>query len=406
MGESLTVATPWYPAPNHPFGGAFVRDKVEAVAPLFTDVNVYHVEDWPLPKEPLVGRIDRRKVDELLLKEGPAAPVTPERRGPATVTRIPAPIRAGRFYAEYARAHEHAVRTILRGRRLPAEVVHGHVGIYGGWVACQLAQPGARIFVTEHATFLNHILRQPDAREMYRDVVARCTAFFCVSEVLRKQLAEAFPEHAGKLYVVPNAVRVEEIPFRQEPVTEIRRWLYVGSFSERKGVRWLLEAFGVCALENRDLELTMVGGGPLHDELAQRVVQLGLQDRVRLLGPVPPEEVTGYLHSHDVLVHLSRYETFGMTVVEALASGIPVIVTRCGGPEETLSGIEHVAGEFVPVVDGVVEIVEAYRRLASRVDELDLVTARKSIEERYGFAAVREQLAQFYFGALPAPQEV
>ncbi|KWX09754.1 hypothetical protein TR74_07725, partial [Carbonactinospora thermoautotrophica] len=69
MGESLTVATPWYPAPNHPFGGAFVRDKVEAVAPLFTDVNVYHVEDWPLPKEPLVGRIDRRKVDELLLKE-------------------------------------------------------------------------------------------------------------------------------------------------------------------------------------------------------------------------------------------------------------------------------------------------------------------------------------------------
>jgi glycosyltransferase involved in cell wall biosynthesis len=403
MGESLAVVTPWYPSVDLPFRGAFVQDKVEAVAPLFGRVDVYHIEDWPLEPAPVVGRFVPRRLDELLRRQASLLSV---RQGPASLTYIPAPITPGRYYAAYARVHERALRAALRGEPLAADVVHGHVGIYGGWVAGRLARPGARVFVTEHATFLNRILRQPDARRMYEEVVERCTAFFCVGDVVRKQLVAVFPRHQDKIYVVPNAVRVDDIPMRPEPVTELRRWLYLGDFSQRKGVRWVLEAFAVCALDNPGLELTLVGGGPLHDELAARTAQLGLQKRVRLVGGVPPREVTRYLHAHDVLVHASRYETFGMTVVEALASGLPVIVTRCGGPEDVLHGIESIAGELIPVADGVVEIVQAYERLAGRVGELDPMAVRASVERRYGFPAVREQLSRFYFGVAPETAEV
>jgi glycogen(starch) synthase len=84
-----------------------------------------------------------------------------------------------------------------------------------------------------------------------------------------------------------------------------------------------------------------------------------------------------------------------------VASGLPVLVTASGGPDETLAGIEQEAGEIVPVADGIVEIVAGYRRLAGRLDELDPVSARAAIESRYGAAAVAEILLAAYTGREP-----
>ena len=91
-----------------------------------------------------------------------------------------------------------------------------------------------------------------------------------------------------------------------------------------------------------------------------------------------------------------------MTTVEAVASGLPVLVTASGGPDETLKGIEQEAGEIVPVADGTVEIVAGYRRLAARLRELDPVRARAAIESRYGPAAVAGILLAANTGREPA----
>jgi glycogen(starch) synthase len=108
--------------------------------------------------------------------------------------------------------------------------------------------------------------------------------------------------------------------------------------------------------------------------------------------------VPALLHAHDLLVHPSTIETFGMTTVEAVASGLPVLVTASGGPDETLAGIEHLAGEIVPVTEGVGDLLAGYRRLAARLDELDPVAARESITSRYGPATVARTLLAAYTG--------
>lgn len=393
---SLAVVTPWYPGANNPFAGSFVQSAVEAVLPHVRDVLVVHAEDWPTPADRVSADLVRRAA-AALTRGTPARVVSrPVRVREGRLLRVPAPVVPARDYASHARTHEAAVRAALPGGVLDADVVHGHVGTYGGWVAVRLARPGARVVVTEHATFLGRILRQRAARDMYDEVLERCDRFLCVSGVLRDELVTVFPHHAGKVSVLPNAVAVERIPVRPAPVTALRRWLYVGRLLEHKGVRRLLEAFAVAALDDPGLELTLLGGGRLRDELAARAAALGLADRVHLPGPVPHEDVVRHLHEHDLLVHLSQYETFGMTVVEAVASGMPVLVSRCGGPQETLAGIEDVAGTTVPVGDGVADVVAAYRELRDRLSRLDPARARDVMVRRYSQTAVGAALAETY----------
>ncbi len=406
MPDRLVVTTPWWPSLNNPFIGSFVAAQVAAVAPHLDRVDVVHTEDWAAPADGYATRVVQRAYEQLVGGPHPRVPVAQRSRhehAGATVWQLPTPIPPGRDYAAWATAHERVVRSTLAGRVVDGPVVHGHTGIYGGWVALTCAREDARVVVTEHASFLPRVLGQPRAREMYRQVLERADAFLVVGPSLRAQLAKAFPGLADKVRICPNVVPVDDFPLRPEPVTDLRRWIYLGGLTAIKRVHLVLDAFAVVAIDRRDTELTLVGSGPLEDSLRARAAALGLADRVHFLPSVAHDQVPALLHAHDLLVHASSTETFGMTVVEAVASGLPVLVTASGGPNETLAGIERIAGEIVPVADGVVELVGGYRRLAARLDELDPVAARASIAARYGPRAVAGVLLAAYADrAVPA----
>lgn len=403
----LAVPTPWYPGALNPFAGAFVQQAVQAVRSVPGgpgEVQVLHAEDWAAPANHAMVRAIWRSYRDLRAGRLRDVEVAEGR-----LLRVPVPARARSSFAEHARGQETALREVLPGGRIEADVVHAHVGVYGGWIARRLTPDGVPLLVTEHATFLDRVLAEPRAREMYGEVVERATAVLPVSEVLRAQLAEAFPWAVDKLVVVPNAVAVERMPAREQPVTSLDRWLYVGRLVQHKGVVRLLEAFAAVAAGRPRMRLTLLGGGKLSDDLARRAAELGVADQVSMPGPVPHEQVVRQMHEHDLLVHLSEYETFGMTVVEAVATGMPVLVTRSGGPEETLAGLEGVAGLLVDVSDEVDDVVAAYEALRSA--DLDLPRARAELAGRYSQQAVGRRLLELYTGtagaaAAPGPATV
>ncbi|MFJ6216225.1 glycosyltransferase [Streptomyces sp. NPDC092296] len=396
----LAVVTPWYPCPQRPHAGSFVRTATAAVAERFASVEVLNGEDWPSVGGELRHDLVRTAYERLAGPPGAArVPVLPETTAEGwRLTRVPVPVRPPAPYAEWARAHESALRAVLPGGRIDADVVHGHTGVYGGWAACRLARPGARVIVTEHASFLPSVLRQPVSRELYGEVVERADAFLCVSPWLRDRLAQSFPEYEEKFQVVPNAVDLAAVPQRPEPVRELRRWLFVGNLAPAKGVPLLLTAFAAAVADNPRLELTLVGPGNA-EAVRRRAGELGIGHQVVVHGPVDPAEVFGLMHDHDLLVHPSKFETFGMTVVEAVATGMPVLVTRCGGPEQTMAGLEGVAGRLVDVSDDPGVLLTGYQELAAAVDRLDPAKARAAVERRFGLAAVGERLAEVYAGA-------
>jgi glycogen(starch) synthase len=390
--RDVAVITPWYPNRQAPFNGAFVRAMVAATAPGCDNMTLYHLDGWRAyvsPEEDLrVLNAQRRLLEKASYRSKTVAD--------ATMVYAPVPVRTGSTFAAAARRTAEIFPSIIGGGKLREPVVHAHVGLRGGWTALENASPDARVFVTEHATYLNQVLAEPDSREMYDEVIARATRFFVVGEPVRSPLVEAFPHHADKIELIPNPISFEEP--RQTPVRELRRWLFMGNLIERKGVGLLLEAFAKCRADDDSLTLSIVGQGALLGQLTARAAELGVGGAVTFVDSLSPDQALAAMREHDLLVHPSRFETFGMTIVEAIAMGTPVLVTRCGGPEESLSGIETLASEFVDIEDTPNSLVEGYWRLRKRFPQtLDIPRAQQVLNDRYGYRAVGRTHHRIWF---------
>jgi glycogen synthase len=389
--DHVAVVTPWYPSLAAPFRGAFVQAMVEATAPVSSTMTVFHCDEWVAAMSAKEEARVRSAYARLLpFGQRPGTTV-----GGAAFHYVPVALPRGLSYAQIALRHEKTLRTALRGRPIEAPVVHAHVGLPSGWAAMRNMRSDARLFVTEHATFLDQVLSTPDSRARYDEVISRSSGFLAVGEQVRAPLVEAFPHHADRIQVIPNPISFALT--RAEPVRHLKRWLYIGTLIPRKGVTRLVKGFAASAADDPELKLTIAGSGPLQDELAGLARDLGVADRVSMAGSLPPEQALQMMREHDLLVHLSTFETFGMTVVEALAAGIPVLVTRCGGPEESLSGIESDAGELIPVGEDGDDVRSAYRRLSARLPSMNIGRARAVLESRYGYEAVAEAHAGLWF---------
>jgi glycogen(starch) synthase len=390
--RDVAVITPWYPSRLLPFRGAFVQTMVEATAPGCDRMTVYHCDRWSARMSPEQDTAIGAAHLALLPRAERTAPTV----GGADLIYLPVPMPADTAFVPTAMRHEASLRASLAGAKIDAAVVHAHEGLPSAWAVLDHLGPDTRLFVTEHASFLQELLEDTEARAMYDQVLHRCSGLFVVGDGTRDVLVKALPHHAGKISLVPNPVSFGQP--RPEPVTVLRRWLFLGGLIPRKGVNWLIEAFAACWAQDPTLTLSIVGDGPMSEELELRAEELGIAEAVTFAGPVTPDVALRLMREHDLLVHPSRWESFGMTVVEAVAAGMPVLVTRCGGPEETLAGIEDAAAEFVDVEESPDSLIAGYRRLRDRFPEgLDLSRAQRVLDERYGYPAVARVHHRMWF---------
>ncbi len=137
---------------------------------------------------------------------------------------------------------------------------------------------------------------------------------------------------------IPTGLNLE--PFRQElPVSEWR-WmreklhleeqdfvlLYAGRLAREKNIEELIRL--LAAEEDRHLKLLLVGDGPYRKFLTDEASQLSVADRVVFAGMVPPEQIPRYYRLGDLFVSASQSETQGLTYIEAMASGLPLLCRK------------------------------------------------------------------------------
>ncbi len=380
----VVVITPWYPNETDAFAGAFVRQSVLGLRSLGREVLVVHLEN--------VGPDDHR-------------PPTRYRRDDVEVAWIGVPTEPLAPREQTTRNQRAALLAHLPPEVAAASEVHVHVGIPTGWAVADVVPQDARVVLTEHATYLTKVFRQEATREMYVHAMARADRVTAVSEHLARSLRRAVPEMADKVVALPNVMPLREVPYVEHPVGPLRHWLYVGRLVQQKGVERLLRAFALAAegAGGDDLRLTVVGQGPQREELEASVARLGLSEQVHFAGAVPPDEVLGWMGRADVLVHLADVETFGLTMVEAVASGLPVVCTRSGGPQESLATAEVLDRvRTVGLGDDAQEVVAAVASLEAALAGSDPRGAREAVELRYDGHAVVRRLDALLRGEEPA----
>ena len=137
-----------------------------------------------------------------------------------------------------------------------------------------------------------------------------------------------------KFITIPNIVNTSFFT----PINKINNkefnLINIGFLNKNKNQDMLIKAFASSFQDNLSIKLTIVGDGPCYNELKALITKMKLCKQVKLYGRADRIEIKNLLQNSDAFVLSSKYETFGVVVIEALACGLPVVATRCGGIED------------------------------------------------------------------------
>lgn len=154
--------------------------------------------------------------------------------------------------------------------------------------------------------------------------------------------------HPTQISNISNGVVIPPAHPRDTNSTECISALFIGRLTHQKGLDTLLEAMHTLKLGGYNLQLHLVGDGPLHKILVETTERLNLSDRIFFEGPVAPSYISEKLASADLFILPSRFEGMPGALLEAIAHGVPAVVTRVSGSEEV---IDPSIGWTVPAGD-------------------------------------------------------
>lgn len=323
----IAVVTSLYPTPARPFEGIFAARRWEGMCERGHAVRVVH----PLPFAPIplgkyrdIARAPKQEVRGGVAIERPRHLHVPGRprgnaarfaaRALAALRRGPRPDVVVCDYAWPASALAPLVGRgtpqrwpiVINGRGSDVLQVAGEAGL-GDALAANLRAADARCAVSQDLVDT-------------MDRLVGATGGVLVQNGVDTELFSPGDRGAAR-----RALGVE---------TDGRLVLVVGHLIPRKDPLLALEAFAACGAP--ETHLVFVGRGPLAELLAARMGELGLSGRVTLAGERPPEELVTWYRAADVLLLTSRREGRPNVVLEALATGTPVLATAAGGTGELL----------------------------------------------------------------------
>jgi glycosyltransferase involved in cell wall biosynthesis len=334
----VLVVSTLYPNRAQPVHALFVEQRIRAMARRFP-VRVL----CPIPSFPFASRLGR-------YAHRSEIPDREERHG--VDVRYPRFLSIPKFLKPLDGPFLWlALRRTARTMRaeFAFDRIDAHLAYPDGWAAVRLGRSlDIPVSVTIRGHDLNDLPRYPVRGRQVAWTLRRADAVFAVAEALR-EAAIGLGADPSRVRTVPNGVDAEF--FRPQPRREARAalgletdgklLLSVGHLVERKGFHHVLAALPRVARTHPDVRLAIVGGpgeeGNFEAPLRRIAAASGVTDRVIFAGAVRHEELPAWYAAADVFCLASAKEGRPNVILEALASGIPVVATRVWGTPELIA---------------------------------------------------------------------
>ncbi len=275
-----------------------------------------------------------------------------------------------------------------------------HVHVYSAGLPAVFLNRKLKIpfIITEHWSGFPRRLLSASGKIKARWIMNRAKMILPVSENLREHIKAHGIKN--RFEVIPNPVDCAMFHPAEKKAndgSEKKRILVVAGLDPIKGIHHLLDAFALIAPKRDDLILEIVGDGSERGKLEDQVRSLQLEKRVEFGGRLPKEEVAERMRQSDFLVLPSLWENCPCVLIEAMASGLPVIATDVGGVREI---VNENSGVVIPPAD-VTALANTIEDMLNGTHHFDMGQIVRTAREKCSLESVARRLDAIYRELVP-----
>lgn len=364
----------WYPSKKNPVAGVFVKEHAKA-ASLYNDVVVLYSEGVDRSVRGIYYIDDN-------VEDGLRTLRLRYRKSPVPKTS----------YFLYLWAIFAALRQLVREGWRP-DVIHAHVYSAGFPAVLMGKLYGFPVVITEHFSGFPRGLVRGLEKMRAKFAFEQADLVCPVSENLKRNI-ESYGIRA-QFCVLPNVVDTSLFaPGDRASTKEDYRkcLLLVALLNPIKGVPYLLEALTYLMERRNDFVLDIVGDGPNRSDYEKLATKLGLRNVVRFHGLKTKQEVAEFMRRADVFVLPSEWENLPCVIIEAMASGLPIVATNVGGIPEMVS---NEVGILVPPKDSRA-LAQALNDVLEHLDHYQGEKIALHARQRFSYETVGKMLDNLY----------
>jgi glycosyltransferase involved in cell wall biosynthesis len=225
----------------------------------------------------------------------------------------------------------------------------------------------------------------------FRAIWKKASALVACSDGLKERALLFMP--SVSIDVIPNGVELDRFfPAENAEKPPMLRLLTVGRLSVTKRTEMLIDAVEILHRTACKIRLTIVGGGKTEQQLRKIATERELRDVIKFTGRIDSKKMPEVYRQNDIFISASMQEGMSNAMLEAIASGLPIVTTRCEGLSELIDG-----NGLIVEQDSIEEIAKAVKKLADDPDfyKQMSVAARKQAE-KYDWANVAQSYIEQY----------
>ena len=271
------------------------------------------------------------------------------------------------------------------------DIIHVHSSILAGYSGMRLSKKyNIPYVITEHYTGFARGLIKGRQNKLIGKVFLNSSKVIAVSNALKNDIKHYCGEN--QICVIPNMTNVNTFQIPHSKKLSKFVFLTVCYLTHKKGIDLLLRAFAVAFNNNENVKLIVSGDGEERAALVNLTTNLQINNKVTFTGELSRENVVKSMQSCDAFVLPSRFETFGVVFIEALACGKPIIASQGDGPDD----IVNCNNGLLVEKENVQELSEAMKYIYNNKDKYIGEFIRQECIDKYSEKAVASQIINIY----------